>query len=204
MSGLALTIDFNGHRVILSSELLSRFWTKVERGDTDRCWPWMRHIGTDGYGVFWFLGKNRHAHRIAWILSNGPMASDLLVCHHCDNRPCCNPAHLFLGTDADNAGDRTRKGRSATGDRNGMRLHPECVLRGERHPSRTHEGLFRGERNPRAKLGEEEILRIRGLFAEGRLLQREIGALFGISQEHVSRIVRRGDGGWAHLAPVSH
>lgn len=88
------------------------FWPKVaSSGDPDACWPWTGGVNRDGYGNAWAGGRCWKAHRIAWTLANGAIPSGLQVLHHCDNPPCCNPAHLFLGTHADNMADMVRKGR---------------------------------------------------------------------------------------------
>jgi hypothetical protein len=95
-----------------------RFWSKVDRRDQGGCWEWqgaIRHGPNKGYGRFveTINGKRfeRIAHRIAWQLANGPIPNGLLICHHCDNRRCCRPAHLFLGTYADNTADMVSKCR---------------------------------------------------------------------------------------------
>jgi hypothetical protein len=93
------------------------FWKRVYRsGGPDACWPWLSSITVYGYGQYGWEGKNQRSRRIAWQLTNGPIPEGLCLCHHCDNRPCCNPAHLFLGTLADNVHDMHSKGRGLRGE----------------------------------------------------------------------------------------
>lgn len=91
-------------------------------GGQGNCWPWTAAISKWGYGHAAFprakaralgIRHMRNAQRIAWELTNGEIPPGLCVLHSCDNPPCCNPSHLFLGTQADNQRDRARKGRSA-------------------------------------------------------------------------------------------
>ncbi len=110
------------------------FWERVDRSaGPDACWPWTRG-GSGGYGLFKRKGKNVGAHRLAWELTNGPIPSAMFIRHTCDNPPCCNPAHLLIGTTQDNTQDRNERGRTAAGDFNGSRQHPERLRRGENHP----------------------------------------------------------------------
>lgn len=97
----------------------SRFWAKVWK--TAGCWWWMGSRGTGSkkcfYGDFRVGGGTRartihkSAHRAAWEFTFGPIPAGLSVLHHCDNPPCVNPAHLFLGTQTDNMRDASAKGR---------------------------------------------------------------------------------------------
>jgi len=87
-----------------------QFWPHVVIKAADECWEWQGVRRRDGYG---HATRRLYAHRAAWELTNGPIPRGLHVCHHCDNPPCCNPSHLFLGTDKTNHYDAAMKGRRA-------------------------------------------------------------------------------------------
>lgn len=91
----------------------------------DDCWEWSRLRDKDGYGETNYKGRRVMAHRVSWQLSNGPIPAGFCVCHTCDNPPCVNPSHLFLGTPADNNRDRSLKGRTGTPN---ARFSPQEVL----------------------------------------------------------------------------
>ena len=108
-----------------------RFWAKVEK--TETCWLYMGFRKWDGYG--WIArseggGKYRYmtAHRYAWILTHGKPPDGMHILHDCDNPPCCNPAHLRLGTHADNMADQRARGRHVHGERTRHKLTLEQVL----------------------------------------------------------------------------
>lgn len=96
------------------------FWARVQIGEPDACWPWLGHKIRRGYGQLSVAGRLWLAHRYAYSISNNREPGLLLVCHTCDNPPCCNPTHLFLGTVADNTRDAQAKGRLAKGERIGV------------------------------------------------------------------------------------
>ncbi len=89
------------------------FWSNVIPISRNACWLWNGTRHGDGYGHFKVDGHTEKAHRVAYELTFGEIPAGMLVCHSCDNPPCINPVHLFLGTDADNVHDRVQKGRSA-------------------------------------------------------------------------------------------
>lgn len=94
------------------------FWPKVDRsGGPDACWPYHR---TDprGYGRFLKAGPYAFAHRTAWLLTKGEISGELEICHTCDNRACCNPSHMYLGTHDQNMADQKARGRTTAGERN--------------------------------------------------------------------------------------
>ena len=93
----------------MARSLKERFWEKVDK--TGNCWIWTAACMTNGYGQIWDGSKDRGAHRISWILHNGPIPNNLHVLHKCDNPPCVRPDHLFLGTPIDNMLDAKAKGR---------------------------------------------------------------------------------------------
>lgn len=175
--------------------LEERFWPKVDRSaGPNGCWPWMASR-VKGYGHFGVGSRTDQtnklviAHRLAWILTHGPVPDGICVCHTCDNPPCCNPAHLWLGTHADNAADREAKGRGnqARGDANGARLRPERLARGDANGSRLHpESRPRGDDNGMRKDPEQRARAEAIRAASGTGV--EIAARFGVSKSQVSRI----------------
>lgn len=133
-----------------------RFWKRVAVASKEVCWVWTGGKGRGGYGQTTFNYKHKAAHRAAWEVTFGEIPSGMMVCHRCDNPPCCNPHHLFLGSNSENQLDSVKKKRSRAARQD-------------------------GESNYMAKLTENEVLEIRrrrGAGESGASLSRE----FGISQ----------------------
>jgi hypothetical protein len=89
-----------------------RFYKQVEVVESG-CHEWTGRINSSGYGIIYFNKKQQAAHRVAWQIANGEIPKGMLVCHTCDNPPCVNVNHLWLGTHQDNMDDMTVKGRDA-------------------------------------------------------------------------------------------
>jgi hypothetical protein len=93
----------------------ARFWSNVHKGE--RCWIWTAAKHRYGYGACGKDYGDTRAHRAAWMLTNGPIPKGKVICHKCETKLCVNPAHLFLGTQADNMADNKAKGKSHYGER---------------------------------------------------------------------------------------
>lgn len=152
-------------------DLRFHFWSKVDQTDgPDACWPWSGGRDPNGYGRFSVLRRGVGAHRMAWQFTNGPIPNGCIICHHCDNKSCCNPRHLYAGTYSDNMND--------------------AVLRGQIT-------IRRGEQHHGARLTPSIILRIRRRYADLVVDGRRHGILkiladeFGITKPHLHKIINR-------------
>lgn len=147
---------------------LERLLRRVERVD-DGCWNWQGCIGSHGYGMVTLGGQNYTTHRLVWMFTHGPIPDGMCVCHSCDNRHCVNPAHLFLGTRAENNADAQSKGRASN----------PPIRFGELHHS--------------AKLSRQDVKRIRELYAKdpSRGSQSRLARVFGVTLQNIVRIVNR-------------
>lgn len=150
----------------LAPEQKERFLSLIDKSaGLDRCWPWTGGIHTNtSYGYFGDGQKRRFAHRIAFFLEHGPILPGLHICHSCDNPPCCNPAHLFLGTHQDNMRDMLDKGRN-----------PYFCNRGASHPN--------------SRFTNEQVREIRTRHAAGET-QMSLCRHFNVCSITMSRLVR--------------
>lgn len=144
---------------LIASRLLPKVRRCVHQDCLHCCWEWQGAISSSGYGALKIKGKVYNAHVLAYELSRQEkMPKGMQACHHCDNRLCCNPRHLFQGTQADNNRDAGRKGRM---------------------PS--------GERHWNAKVNDREVLDIHTMLHAGKTI-RELTRLFPLSPRHLRAI----------------
>lgn len=144
-----------------------RFMSKVQK--TEQCWLWIGKKAKGGYGSFSANGKSYIAHRFYYSLINGHIPDDIKACHKCDNPPCVNPDHIFLGTQSENLQDAVQKGRRRT----------------------------RGEDNGFSKLTTQQVIEIRRSYSSGSMIKAEIARKFNTSKTNVTRIINRES--WTHI-----
>lgn len=122
----------------LSALSIARFWSSVQVEPSNfQCWEWRSTFNHNGYGRFHHDGRWLAAHRVAYELVVGIIPAGNVIRHRCDNPKCCNPAHLLVGTTADNAQDAVERGRTASGAKSGRtKLLPEDVAYIRRNPDK--------------------------------------------------------------------
>lgn len=147
----------------------ARFRFYADRRGPDECWPWVGQRSANGYGYLSVGGRKVVASRVCWELVHGPIPVGLHVCHRCDNPPCVNPGHLFLGTPRDNSEDMRRKGRGS----------PPPVRR--------------GAANSKTKLSDEQVAAIRRRWAAGGITKTALASQFGVHRSRVFQLVNRKD-----------
>lgn len=145
-------------------DIVERFWSKVDRSGNHPkgCWEWGASRIRKGYGSLGFKGKTCRSHRVAWELTYGEIPEGLHVLHSCDNPPCCNPNHLFLGTNLDNARDKEAKGRG---------------------------NHSKGENHYAAKLTDKQVAEIRDKFNRG-IRKSQLAREYKVSKVHINRIIK--------------
>jgi hypothetical protein len=158
------------------TNLHDRFWSKVDVKQASDCWNWKAAVRNkkEGYGAFWMNGRHNPAPRVALILA-GRYTEGYVVCHKCDNPSCCNPDHLFLGTNLDNEKDKVNKNRQAFGSKNGM-----------------------------AKLSEEDVKHIKSVVEQNKLhgkrlkngVIEHLASTFNVSQSCIQDVLYRR---WRHV-----
>lgn len=170
---------------------LNRLWDNIQQCHHEDlcpycCWPWLKGTSKKGYGK---LGIRIQGQLVTLMVTRvvyeiwhaHPLLPHQLACHYCDNPPCCNPSHLWIGTANDNIQDAVRKGRHAVGLRTGTHTHPESYM---------------GEKNHMAKLTADDVVHIRALYAEGYSFAH-ISQFYPVSEFTVRAAVRRRT--WKHI-----
>jgi hypothetical protein len=158
----------------LRNLLIANFWANTSKGAVDECWPWTRHCNPKGYGTISLkckeigLRKDYLAHRLSYEIHSHP-PGDLVVRHTCDNPPCVNPAHLLLGTQADNLADMRKRGRAA---------------------------ITIGELNGHVTLDEASVMRIRRDVPAG-VPRKMLASEYGVHVQTIHDIVSRKS--WKHI-----
>lgn len=160
----------------------ARFWAKVDVRGPDECWPWLASKFSDGHGRCCVAGHQTSAGRVVMALQIGRLLHrNEYACHHCDNPPCCNPAHLYVGDARSNVHDMIRRGRWV------------LTFKGK-----SHNNSRRGSANPSAKLDEAKVAEIRALA--GTMTHAKIASMMGVREKTIGGIIQGVS--WVHVQPV--
>lgn len=150
--------------------LEERFWEKVDKRSDDECWEWKNCKTHFGYGKIKVGKQYKPAHRVMWELYYGSVPDGMLVLHKCDNPPCVNPKHLFLGTYLDNVRDMIAKDRVK---------------------------YVRGEQHGHAKFKDGDIRNIRQLYKDGQYSQYKLAEMYNVCTREIRKIVHNEL--WKHI-----
>lgn len=166
----------------LGPEDIDRLWSRVDKsGGPDACWPWTRAKDQDGYALFKVRGRMLRVARTILMLDGLDVAGKH-ACHKCDNPSCCNRAHLFVGTPAQNVADRDAKGRASKGDAHWTRTRRDAVPKGSACGA--------------ARVTENDVQAIRWMYSMG-MTQEQLASVFGVVQTTIGDIVNRKT--WRHV-----
>lgn len=156
----------------------NRFWSSVEIRSENECWNWVGGINSKGYGRFHCSRKSFGAHRIAYALGVDDIPSGLNVCHECDNPICCNPSHLWLGTNKENVLDAKTKGRLSDGKQTFFHKNRHLISSMIRKKRADNPELFvRGEQVNTAILTEPDVVVIRRSSESNASLAKKYGVV---------------------------
>lgn len=141
--------------------VLEDVWKRIDKKEEDDCWEWMGFKNQKGYGRMSINKKLHSCHRIVYELIHNSVPKGMLVCHSCDNPSCCNPRHLFLGTNKDNINDMKNKHRQSM-----------------------------GEHRPHHKLTREKVKEIRIKYFNLGYTQKQLGIEYGVTYQTIGCIIR--------------